>query len=93
MSAKFLKVPAQIDRWIAGDNDRRLGRALADQAIGFEVAQGLANGDQADAEMVSDRRFLRQFAADGIAAIGNRFAQHVGELAVERAVRPPQRPL
>ena len=76
-------------RRLRGD-DRGLGRALADQSIGGEFAQRLADGDQADAEPLGDFRFLRQAGADRKLAVGDRHPEDVGELTIERPVCPKE---
>jgi len=83
---EVLEVPAEIDRRVARDDDRGLGRALLDEPVGLQLAQGLPDGDQADAEMLRDVRFLGKLAADDKVSVRDWLAQDVGELAVQRTV-------
>ena len=88
--AEAPEIPAVAHRRRLRRDDRWLGGALADQAVGGEFAERLADGDQADAEATGDFGFLRQAGADREAAVGDRRAEDVGELAIERAVRPDE---
>ena len=92
MSAKLANGKAGCPLASLARDDGRLGRALADQAVGFEVAQRLAHGDQADAEMLGKARLLGQLAADRETALRYRPAQDLRQLAVERPLFAGERP-
>ena len=90
MSAKFLKFQLRLTDGLRAVTTAGLAERFRIRPSDFEVAQGLAHGDQADAEMLGDVRFLRQFAADGKMPVGDRLAQDIGELPVQRTVGAPE---
>ena len=68
------------------DDDRGLGGALADQPVRLQLAQGLAQGDQAHPETACQLRLGRQRSADLHHAAPDRIAQMLRSLAIQRAV-------
>jgi hypothetical protein len=88
--SKAIQMGTESHAWRARNNDGGLGSPFANQPVGLQITQGLADCDQANAETVCKLRLGRQCVTNRKAAGCNVLPQDLPKLAIEWSVAARQ---